>query len=52
MGDGEPHDVRQFQVGDGRCFCRAAGDGGGRRGTAENTRKHRGTVGDGGGLPR
>jgi len=33
MKDDERHDVRQFQVGDGRRLRRTAGDGGGRQGT-------------------
>jgi len=39
MKDDEPHDVRQFQVEDGR-------GGGGRRGTTENSEKQRKTTRD------
>jgi len=43
MNDGEPHDGRQFQVGDGRCLCRTVGGGGNGEGRLK-------TAGDGGGL--
>jgi len=43
MKDDKRDDVRQFQVGDGRCLCRTVGDGGKRR-------KTQGDGEDGGGL--
>jgi len=46
MKDDEPHYLRQFRVGDGRCLCRTAGGGGGRRKTTENSGKQGGTTGD------
>jgi len=36
MKDDEPHDVRQFRVGDGRCLRRTAGDGGALQVTMED----------------
>ena len=45
MKDDEPHNVRQFQVGDGRCLRRMVGGGGGRQGTAEKGGKRQGMVG-------
>ena len=43
MKDDEPHDVGQFQAGDGRCLCKTAGGGRGRQVTAENSRDGRTT---------
>lgn len=43
MKEDEPHDVRQLQVRDGRCFRKTAGGGRRRQATVENCR-------DGGGL--
>jgi len=50
MKDDEPHDVRHFQVGDGRSRGRTARDGGGRRKTTEISGSRRRSGGDGGGL--